>query len=331
MGLFGPKISKEEKNLQAAYKKAFRKPTIANIQALKSAVSTCPNQWQCYWLCAIHHDFGCDNTPVDEGKAQEYFLQAEHAVQGTEHENWFNTFMLWYRRDAGNLLKSLDETQNKLRRLGVALCHCMTIDDGALTRWIEKYGADGYNLISLMEFISSCDAERMPFYHFTTVATFDHNEQRKHTKNFYDNVCDSASAFSACIKEKTSGKAPHWENVQDMFYYLLGVNCIDGGDLLTGELADELSQSETALGIESYIHAAEMGCQSAVHDLVRLANASQNNFDLMERIYRSTIHLSDSPFELFLLEQIEKCVRKKDEEAMRLFQMYYAARFAGNH
>ena len=93
MGLFGPKISKDEKMYQKALKDALHKPNTKNINELKSVLESNPDSWQGFWICAVYHDQGFDKTARDEAKAQEYFKKAEDAARGTEHEVWMQEFL----------------------------------------------------------------------------------------------------------------------------------------------------------------------------------------------------------------------------------------------
>ncbi len=339
MGLFGPKISKEEKAFNNALKKAVNKPNTGNIEALKAATKAYPAGWQGHWLTALYYDQGFDNKPVDEVKAQEYFLKAESAVKGSPYEDWLAEFLLWYRRDAGNLYKGLTDRLNRMRRMGVAMVRTLQENRNPISGVYEKYGSDGYAMSNILQFVDLMDDEYSmadageinAFCECMTVATFDSDTRYKDTSNYLAKITKSVEAYGDCVRAQSSDQQPRWDKVHDMYDYLMGIACLEGGGLFTTAYAAEVGDSEAELGITHLFRAADQGCQPAIHELVRLANASQSNFDLIERLYHTTHRFSNDPFELFLMDCIKKCVEHKDEEAMLLFRMYYAERFTGNH
>ena len=324
MGLFGPKIPKEEKRYQKALKEVLNKPNTKNIMEMKEAVAGYPAGWQGYWICALYHDQGFDKSPVDEVKANEYFQKAENAAKGTEDEVWMRDFMTWYRRPAGNTKKPLTDKQKRMRRMGVAMCYCYLCGDKYLTKPYEKYGADGYVMSRILDMADVDYDDRYPFSHFVTVATFDHNEQTKHTNRYLTKANDAFDQLGWCLKRSNSGQDPKWDKYQDMYNYFLGINAIHGGDLLTGEVAAVSNMSEVTLGIGHLGYAAIGGCQPAIHELVRLAKSSEGNYRVAEDVFKCNLKINQ-PLDAFLLEHLEECIRREqDEEAVYLAQKYYA-------
>ena len=327
MGLFGPKIAKEEKMYQKALKDALHKPNTKNINALKSAMESYPNSWQGYWICAVYHDQGFDKTARDEAKAQEYFKKAEALAKGTDHEVWMQEFLTWYRRDAGHLEKPMTEASERTRRLGIALCYCSLLGDLFLTAPYEKYCGDGYAMNwGIIDRANGEYEDRAPFRDFIGVSDIDRNSQIKDTNGFFDKSNKSVDAYVKCVEAIRNGKEPNWEKYNDMYDYLIAVNCIHGGKLLTEEVAQNSGYlSETEMGINRLILCSSDGSQPAIHEITRLAKASQNNFEVVERAFLgmkiNTIWGGD--LDRFLMEKLERCMEKNDAEAANLYQMYY--------
>lgn len=324
MGLFGPRIPKEQKEFKNAFKKAMNKPNEKAITALEAATAAYPAGWQGHWLIALYHDQGFGRAAVNEAKAQEHFLQAETAAKGTDGEAWLRTFMTWYRRDAGNLHKPLTDKQKKFRRMGVAMCRTYQHNNNVLTGIIGEYEDDGFNMSTVLSYAGELDDEQYPFRDFLTVPTFDHDEQYKDSCKYLEKAKKSSTIFVNCLRAKRNDKNPRWDDFCDMYDYLYAYNCIEGGKLLTNEAAIINNTSEAVLGIKHYMFAADMGNQAAIHELIRLANASESNFNLMEQVHYNIHSYSKDDLNCYLLERMLECVKINDEEAGRLFELYYA-------
>lgn len=328
MGLFGPKIQKEEKMYQKVLKNTLSKPNTKNVNEMKGVLTSYPAGWQGYWICGIYHDQGFDGSERDGKKAQEYFEKAEAAVKGKEHEVWLREFMTWYRRDAGNLDKPISEELERARRLGIAMCYSNLLGDNYLTAPYEKYCGDGY--VMSWGILSKCNVdsgEIEAFCDFLGVNTFDRNGQIKDTNKYLEKSEKAANVFSKCIHNVIDGREPRWDKYFDMYTYLLSINCIHGGNLLTAEVAAVSNETETFMGVNNLINSTYGGCQPAIHELVRLANASQNNFNMMQDVYESRSGRRNGKewrdFKGFLIDNLKKCIEKNDAEAKRLYQMYY--------
>ncbi len=325
MGLFGPKLPKEEKNYQKALKDVLHKPNTKNVNEMKSALKSYPNGWQGYWICAVFHDQGFDKSVRDEAKAQEYFQKAENAARGTNHEVWMQEFLKWYLRDAGHLKKTMTEEEERFRRLGVALCYCYLLGDKFLVDPYEKYGGDGYVMSRILSQANVDYDEIRSFADFVTVPTFDRNEQVKATNKYFEQSTKTENAYAKITNLIKEGKEPNWDKYHDMYDYFIAVNCIHGGDLLTGEVAENSYVSEIDMGISRFIYLSVEGCQPAIHELVRLAKGSQANFEVVERCFsnKKLSSLWGGNLDYFLAEKLKECIEKKDVEAKNLYQLYY--------
>lgn len=331
MGLFGPKVPKEEKMYQKVLKNTLSKPNTKNINEMKGVLASYPNGWQGYWICGVYHDQGFDGSKRDEKKAQEYFEKAEAAVKGTQNEVWIREFFTWYHRDAGNLDKPISDELERVRRLGIAMCYCFLLGDNFLTAPYQTYGGDDY--VMSWGILDGCKVdfdEIGAFRDFLGVSTIDRNSQIKDTNKYLEKSEKAANVFSKCVRDVCEGRNARWDKYFDMYTYFWGINCIHGGNLLTAEVAALSNKSEIVMGIDNLINIVYGGCQPAIHELVRLVNGSQQNFAMVQEVYeRRNGRRSGTEWrnlETFLLENLKKCIEKNDMEAKRLYQMYYAGR-----
>lgn len=178
--------------------------------------------------------------------------------------------------------------------------------------------------------MEKCDVESdemEAFRDFLGVNTVDRNGQIKDTNKYLEKSEKAASIFSKCVRDVIDGRGPRWDKYFDMYTYLLSINCIHGGNLLTAEVAAISNESETFMGVNNLINVTYGGCQPAIHELVRLANASQNNFKMMQDVYESRSGRRNGKelrdFKGFLIDNLKKCIEKNDTEAKRLYQLYY--------
>ena len=331
MGLFGSKIAKEEKMYQKVLKNTLNKPNTKNVNEMKGVLASYTDGWQGYWICGVYHDQGFDGGSRDEKKALEYFGKAEDAVRGTKHEVWLREFLKWYRKDAGNLDKPVSEELERARRLGIAMCYCSLLGDDFLTAPYEKYGGDVYVMSCGILDKCSVDYDEIDaFRQFLGVCTIDRNSQIKDTNKFLNKTEKAADVYSKCVRDVIDGREARWDKYFDMYAYLWAVNCIHGGNLLTAEVAAVSNERETEMGVNHLINITYGGCQPALHELVRLANGSQSNFNMMQDVYESRSGRRKGSecrdFEQFLIENLKKCIEKGDAEANRLYQMYYEGR-----
>ena len=327
MGLFGPKIPKEEKAFQKALKTALNKPNTQNIQQMKKVLMYYPKGWQGFWICAVYHDQGFDGVARDEAKAQEYFRKAEDAARGTDHEVWMREFLTWYRRPAGSLTKPMTAEVERARRLGIAMCYCSLLGGVFLQAPYEKYGDDNYLMSWKILMATGIDYdERRPIQEFLGVSTVDRNEQIKDTNKYFECANKSWDGFIKCGQQLREGKDPNWDKFFDLYDYFIGINCIHGGNLLTEEVAEKSDYlNETNMGIMRLVYGCVCGCQPAIHELTRLANGSRENHELIGRIFAGrTISKSwDGEIDRLLTEKLERCIAQNDAEAKQLYQMYY--------
>lgn len=333
MGLFGPKKSAEEKNFIKALKDA---PSMKgkHMPELLAATEAYPCGWQGYWFLGLYHDFahGKSEQP-DPVKAQEYFLKAEAAARGTQDEAWLNNFMAWYRRPAGNLLKPLSDSAKKIRSLAVALLNCYQHKVPVIMAPADaKDDPFGRILSNCSSFEDLYEYEAISDY-FTGIDNLWMCKERddfiKEINPIIKKYNKANDAYDDCKKALEKGKTPNWDKLKDMYAYMLGFNCLNDGPFITGELASSWNMpSEAALGIRFYLFASRSGNQPAIHELVRLANASKGNYDLMSSVFRAWNPYYKGDLELYLLEKLLKCLEQDDDEARRLVDLYYADRMA---
>ncbi len=337
MGLFGPKKSAEEKAFIKALKSA---PSMKdkNIPELLSATEAYPAGWQGYWFLGLYHDFAHGkNANPDPVKAQEYFLKAEKAAVGTPGEAWIKNFLSWYRRPAGNLNRPLSDRAKKVRTLAVALINCYQFKAPV----IMAPAGDKDDASTFSSVLANCGSweevdEYTPFtdyfsniYYSTGMIKKDHEDLVKDINAVVKKYNKANDAYDDCYKAISKGKEPKWDKVQDMHSYILGFNCLNDGPYITGELASNWNvSSEAALGIRFYLFAARLGNQAAIHELVRLSKASESNYNLMSGVFNKWYPSYQGDLELWLLEQILKCVKADDSEAMHLVDLYYAEAMA---
>lgn len=325
MGLFGPKIPKEEKEYRKALKSALLHPKARQMEALRVANQAYPAGWQGYWLSWLYYDIGFGKTSPDPEKAQEYLQKAEASVRGTNAEEWLTDFVLWYRKEAGNLYKTLTPKQEKVRRMGVAMLQTWRQNLPMLTGIYGNYD-DNWELIGILRTALDYDNETNAFCDFWSMPTYDATENYKETSKFLKKMCHCGKTFKKCMKALNADNTPNWEDLNDMYSYVYAFNCLNGGPILTASVSAETGLSEATLGIKEYLHAALYGNQPAVHELVRLACASEEDFEFMNRIYCEYFILDD--LNVFLLDCLKRCMEKNDQEASRLFDCYFAARLS---
>jgi len=327
MGLFGPKIPKEEKKFADAFKKAMKKADGKNIAELKDALGGYPSGWQGYWLCGVYHDFGMCGSAREAATAQKYFQKALDTATGDD-KKWMTEFLNWYGKDAGNTDKPISPELNQARRFGIAMCYCHLLGEKFLCSVYEKYGGDGYAINGILWNLGVDWNEMEAFHDFMTVPTFDRNEQIKATNKFVANCDKAADKFSKCVKQKLAGNEPDWDEYFDMYDYLFAVNCLHGGEIMTGEYAEKNGHTEVNLGLQHLIYAIYGGCAPAIHEFARLANASQANYEMMERFYELRRQRESSKewrsFDKFIVENLEECIAQNDAEAKRIYDAYYA-------
>lgn len=136
-------------------------------------------------------------------------------------------------------------------------------------------------------------------------------------------------AYDKCQERLGKGKEADWDKIHDMHGYILGFNCLNDGPYITGELAANWNMSsEAALGIRFYLFAARLGNQAAIHELVRLAKASDSNYSLMSGVFNVWNPHYAYDLETWLLEKLLKCVQADDSEASHLVDLYYAEQMA---
>lgn len=333
MGLFGPKKSAEEKAFIKAMKKASNVNDKSNA-ALLEAVAAYPAGWQGHWFIALFYDFGAGKgAEMDPAKAQEHFLKAEAAAKGTPGEAWLSKFMLWYRRPAGNLVKPITPKYEKMRRLGVALMNCYQYKTPVISA-PQGNKDDAATFSTLLVNISGFDVDVKDQEYDAINDLFsaycnlwlcnDREEQLKMINPIIKKYNKANDAYTDCMKALEKDKAPAWHKLRDMYAYMLGYCCINDGPFITGDVASEWGHSsEAALGIYFYLFAAHNGNQTAIHELIRLYNASEENRPVMKAAYRKAYPNGDD-LELHLLRQLLKCAEKGDEEAFRLHTLYYA-------
>lgn len=338
MGLFGPKIPAEEK----AFIKALKSAPISKekeVPALLAATEAYPTGWQGYWFLGLYYDFAHDKgAQPDHAKAQEYFLKAESAAASNpDAANWLRNFMSWYRRPAGNLRRELTDRALQVRSLGVALLNCYQYQNPIVTGITgSKDDAEAFRgvitLSSSWEEIDEYEPFREYFDKITEMSGLikkDHEGMVSDLNDLIKKYNKANDAYESCIKAMSKGKEPKWDKVQDWHSFIMGFNCLNDGPYITGELAAKWNMSsEAALGIRCYLFSAHHGNQAAIHELVRLAKASDSNYSLMSGVFRVWNPSYQGDLELWLLEQLLKCAQKDDSEAMRLVELYYAEEMA---
>jgi len=207
------------------------------------------------------------------------------------------------------------------------MCYCSLLGNVFLTAPYEKYGEDWYVMCQgILTRLNADYYEIKPFDDFMSVTDFDRNSQIKDTSKFVEHSNKYMEGYAKCMNAIRDGKEPDWEKYIDMYDYLLGVNCIHGGKLLTEELAENSGFfSEAEMGVFNFLSGAIQGCQPSIHEVTRLAKASQDNFEVVERIFqnRKISVVWGEDLDRFLKEQLEKCIAKNDAEANHLYQMYY--------
>lgn len=332
MGLFGPKKSVEEKNFIKALKDALHMKG-KNMPALLAATEAWPTGWQGYWLLGLYYDFAHGKgEESDPAKAQEYFLKAEASARGTQDEAWLNSFMTWYRRPAGNLVKPLTDRAKKVRTLAVALLNCYQYNVPVVMAALDKKD-DASAFGSILAGCSSWEEvyESSPICdYFNNISSIgglikkDHEDLVKDINAVVKKYNKANDAYNDCMKAISKGKEPNWSKLEDMHAYVLAFNCLNDGPYITGELAAQWDvSSEAALGVQFLFFAARNGNQPAIHELMRLAKASDGNYQLMNSVFRR-VHPNHMDMEVYLMEQMLECVKQDDEEAMRLMELYYA-------
>ena len=338
MGLFGPKIPAEEK----AFVKALKSAPISKakeVPELLAATEAYPSGWQGYWFLGLYYDFANDKgAQPDHAKAQEYFLKAEAAAASNpDAANWLRSFMSWYRRPAGNLRRELSDRAQRVRSLGVALLNCYQYqnpivsgitgskDDAATFRGVIVSSATWEETDEYEPFMNYFDK----ITEMNGLIKKDHEEMVKDINAIVKKYNKANDTYDSCIKAISKGKEPAWNKLQDWHSFILGFNCLNDGPYITGELAASWKMSsEAALGIRCYLFSAHHGNQAAIHELVRLAKASESNYSLMSGVFRVWNPSYQGDLELWLLEQLLKCAQKDDSEAMRLVELYYAEEMA---
>lgn len=333
MGLFGPKKSAEEKAFIKAMKDAPNMKA-KNMPALLAATEAYPAGWQGYWFLGLYYDFAHGKgVEPDHAKAQEYFLKAEAAAaSNTVAADWLRNFMSWYRRPAGNLHRSFSDRAQRIRSLGVALLNCYQYQNPIVMGVAERKddaGAFG----AIITYSSTWEEvdEYGPFNdYFDKISELsglikkDHEDMVKDINSVIKKYNKANDAYDSCMKAISKGKEPNWDKLQDWHSFILGFNCLNDGPYITGELAANWNMSsEAALGIRFYLFAARLGNQAAIHELVRLAKASESNYNLMSGVFNAWYPGYHGDLELWLLERILECIKKEDTEAMHLVELYY--------
>ncbi len=326
MGLFGPKLPPEEKEFVKALKKASDL-TVKSNDAMLAATEKYPSGWQGYWYIALFYDFAPQKGGImNPQKAQEYFMKAEAAAKGTKGEKWLQNFLLWYNRPAGNVNREISERFLKVRRLGVALLNNYTYGQSIVS---EPCQNDDHSAFSALlcschgygELVSNYEYEAFSdyFYAYYDIDWKSSHEDRIKTYNKMQRaVNDEVACYEKCVTREKQGKEAPWDKLKDTYRLVWAYCFLHDSPYITEEA--NLGCSEAAFGIELLYRAAIHGNQTAVHELVRFANANEENRRFMEQALKmDDNNLTDTLFAL-----LKKCVEKRnDEEAVRLIQKYY--------
>lgn len=326
MGLFGPKLPAEEKEFVKALKKASNLSVKSN-DAMLAAMEKYPQGWQGYWYIALFYDFAPQKGGVmDSQKAQEYFMKAEAAAKGTNGEEWLHNFLLWYNRPAGNVFRDISERFNKVRRLGIALLYNYTQgqsivaapynDDDRLvfsSLLVNCHGYDelpsNYEYDAFTDYFDACNDIAWKVSHEDRIKTYNKMDRA---------VTEALECYKKCVAREEKGKEAPWGKFKDTYILVWGYCFLHDSPYITEEA--KLDCSEAAFGIKLLYSAAKRGNQTAVHELVRLANASEENHRLMER----TLCMDYETLVVTLIKLLQKCIEERgDEEAIRLTQLYY--------
>lgn len=326
MGLFGPKLPPEEKEYVKALKKASSLSVKSN-DAMLAAVEKYPTGWQGYWYIALFYDFAPQKGGVmNSQKAQEYFMKAEAAAKGTNGEEWLQNFLLWYNRPAGNVCRDISERYNKVRRLAVALLYNYTHGQSIVA---APYNGDDHSEFSSL--LSNChgydelvsnyenDAFQDYFRAYNDIDWKVSHEDRVKSYNKMDRATTEAiDCYKKCVEREEKGKEARWDKFKDTYILVWGYCFLHNSPFITEEA--RLDCSEAAFGIKLLYSAAKRGNQTAIHELVRIANTSEENHQLMER----TLRMDNETLVVTLIRMLQVCIEKRsDDEAIRLTQLYY--------
>lgn len=326
MGLFGPKLPPAEKEYVNALKKASSLSVKSN-DAMLAAVEKYPTGWQGYWYIALFYDFAPQKGGVmDTKKAQEYFMKAIAAAKGTNGEGWLHNFLLWYNRPAGNVYRDISERYNKVRRLAVALMYNYTHGQSIVA---APYKGDDHSEFSSL--LTNCHGydELVSNYEYDAFADYFRayndidwkvsHEDRIKTYNKMDRaVAEAMNYYKKCVDREEKGKEVRWDKFKDTYILVWGYCFLHDSPFITEEA--HLDCSQPAFGIKILHYVAKRGNQTAIHELVRLANTSEENHQLMER----TLRMDSEYLDAALIELLKISIEERgDDEAIRLAELYY--------
>ena len=312
-GLFSGKESKEEKQFWKAFQAAYSSHKEENLRELLEATKAYPAGWQGYFLAGLYYELGIGNVAADTEKAAEYQMKAEASAKGTNGEVWLNNFYDWYGKDAYNLYVRLDDMTLKCRKLGVAAMHTYNYKDEIL--YPSKGDAEFWNTFFL----------KLPSKYFTTTvgffdlflawSKFSWAEDKDKIKNT-GKLIDKANRCNALAAKK---EVDH-NDFTDMYMYIIGHSALNDSPYMMDIAAEKSGESKVEYGITRLMSAADIGCTPAIHDLIRLAHASKENYDTINRYCIK--YYDGIDFEIKELEWSNDCLKVGDEEAFLLHEKY---------
>ena len=316
MGLFGlfggNKESKEEKQFWKVFKAAFSSHKEKNLLELLEAVKAYPKGWQGYFLAGLYYEFGIGGLAVDEEKAVEFRLKAEAAAKGTEGENWLNHFYDWYEKDALNIYRKYDDITLKCRKLGVAAMHTYQYDDTVI---YSKGDAEFWNSFFLAlpsKYIVTTGGLYDLFYAWSNFSWQEDNDKIKNTSKLIDKA-NKSNALAA------KNKLDH-HDFTDMYMYILAYGAVHESPYMMDLAAEKSGESKVQYGITRLMSAADIGCAPAIHDLILLAHASEENYNTID--YYCKKYYDGDDLEIKEAEWTNSCMRAGSDEAFRLSEMY---------
>lgn len=313
-GMFGSKEAKEEKAFWKAYKTAYSSQKESNLKELLNALTAYPAGWQGYWLAGMYYDMGLGKVAVDENKAKEYQFKAENAAKGTEYEGWVNSFYDWYQQDAIDRCRNLDEITLKIRRLAVAAIHTYEYNKNVLSQnddanfWYKIFfGFDSKYINETIIFSELFSAWESSGYE-------ELNQKVKKTSK----LIDRANKSIRLAREEKVTKSGY----SDMAVYLLGYCALNESPYVMDLAAEKSGQNKVVYGVEKLLSAVNMGSAPAVHDLIRMAYASESNYKSIESICQNFFEDDVMTLELLILRWINDCQAAGDREVDRLYELY---------
>lgn len=121
-------------------------------------------------------------------------------------------------------------------------------------------------------------------------------------------------------KKERDGKEADWSDFYDMHNFVIAYYLLNPSPLTLEDWETQQGKSCATLGIEHLFDAAYMGSTPAIHEIIDLAHASDNNYQFIDNILRERYRTT---YEEKEVEWLGECTEAGDEEGMRLAMKYW--------